>query len=38
MLRRPQTYNEIVHEVRAHLRAHHTYRHRVQELVAALQA
>jgi hypothetical protein len=37
VLRCPQKYREIVEEVRTHLRAHHTYRDRVQELVAALQ-
>lgn len=37
VLRCPQKYRDIVEDVRTHLRAHHTYRHRVQELVAALQ-
>ena len=37
-LERPRTYRAIVQEVRCHLAAHHSYRHRVQELVAALRA
>jgi hypothetical protein len=35
-LTRPHTYHEIVREVRAHLAARHSYRRRVEELVAAL--
>jgi hypothetical protein len=38
VLRRPRKYGEIVDEVRRHLAAHHSYRNRVQELVAALRA
>jgi hypothetical protein len=38
VLRCPRKYREIVEEVRQHLLAHHTYRNRVQELVAALKA
>ncbi len=34
---RPERYREIVQEVRRHLVSHHSYRKRVQELVAALQ-
>jgi len=37
-LRQPQKYQESVQAVRRHLLAHHSYRRRVQELVAALQA
>jgi hypothetical protein len=37
VLKRPQRYREIVEEVRRHLVAHHSYRNRVQELVAALE-
>ncbi|MBA3255288.1 MAG: glycosyltransferase family 1 protein [Pyrinomonadaceae bacterium] len=37
-LNRPQKYRDIVEEVRRHLTAHHSYRNRVQELVAALEA
>jgi hypothetical protein len=37
VLRRPQKYREVVDDVRKHLLSHHTYRHRVQELVTALQ-
>jgi hypothetical protein len=37
VLRCPRKYREIVEEVRQHLLAHHAYRNRVQELVAALQ-
>ena len=37
VLSRPKKYREIVDEVRKHLARHHTYRNRVQELVAALQ-
>jgi hypothetical protein len=37
VLSRPKKYREIVDEVRKHLLRHHTYRNRVQELVAALQ-
>ena len=33
----PKKYRDIVEEVRKHLLAHHTYRHRVEELVAALK-
>jgi Glycosyl transferases group 1 len=33
----PQRYRDIVDAVRTHLLAHHTYRNRVEELVAALQ-
>jgi hypothetical protein len=33
----PKNYREIVEEVRKYLLAHHTYRNRVQELVAALR-
>jgi hypothetical protein len=38
ILRCPRKYREIVEEVRQHLLVHHTYRNRVQELVAALKA
>jgi hypothetical protein len=38
VLRCPKTYRDTVEEVRRHLLAHHTYHHRVQELVAALKA
>jgi hypothetical protein len=38
VLNRPKKYREQVEEVRKHLLAHHTYRSRVQELVAALRA
>jgi hypothetical protein len=37
-LYQPQKYREIVQEVRCHLVRHHSYRNRVQELMAALQA
>jgi len=37
VLSHPRKFREIVEEVRAHLLAHHTYRNRVQELVAALK-
>jgi hypothetical protein len=37
VLGRPGKYREIVDEVRRHLEAHHSYRNRVRELVAALQ-
>jgi hypothetical protein len=37
VLRRPRIYREIVEEVRRHLLGHHTYAHRVHDLVAALQ-
>jgi hypothetical protein len=37
VLSRPKKYRELVEEVRTHLLAHHTYRSRVQELVAALR-
>ena len=37
-LYQPEKYREIVQEVRCHLVRHHSYRNRVQELVAALQA
>src|SRR5207249_4675465 len=37
-LNRPQPYREIVEEVRRHLATHHSYRHRLQELMAALTA
>jgi hypothetical protein len=37
VLHHPARYQEIVEEVRRHLLAHHTYCHRVQDLVAALQ-
>jgi hypothetical protein len=37
-LNRPQPYREIVEEVRRHLATHHSYRHRLQELMAALIA
>lgn len=33
----PERYRELVRDVRCHLAAHHSYRNRVQELVAALQ-
>jgi hypothetical protein len=36
-LTRPQKYEEIVREVRAHLAARHSYRRRMEELVAALE-
>jgi hypothetical protein len=34
----PRKYREIVEAVRHHLIAHHSYRHRVQELITALQS
>jgi spore maturation protein CgeB len=37
VLSHPKKYREIREEVRAHLLAHHTYRNRVQELVAGLK-
>jgi Glycosyl transferases group 1 len=37
-LHQPRKYREIIQEVRRHLVKHHSYHHRVQELVAALQA
>jgi hypothetical protein len=37
VLRAPEDYNRIVAYVRAHLAAHHSYRRRLQELVAALE-
>jgi hypothetical protein len=37
-LRRPREYREVVESVRQHLATHHSYRHRVNELVAALEA
>jgi hypothetical protein len=37
-LTRPRKYHEIVQEVRSHLAARHSYRRRVEELVAALEA
>jgi hypothetical protein len=37
VLSHPKKFREIVEEVRAHLLVHHTYRNRVQELVAALR-
>jgi Glycosyl transferases group 1 len=37
-LHHPQKYQEIVREVRCYLSAHHSYRIRVQQLVAALTA
>jgi hypothetical protein len=37
-LTRPRTYYEIVQEVCAHLAARHSYRRRVEELVAALES
>jgi len=37
-VREPQKYRAIVEEVRGHLVEHHSYRRRVQELVAALEA
>jgi hypothetical protein len=37
-LTQPRKYREIVQEVRRHLAAYHSYRNRVQELVAALEA
>ncbi len=37
-LNQPEKYQRLVQEVRRHLVAHHSYRNRVQELVAALQA
>jgi hypothetical protein len=36
VLNRPKKYKEVVEQVRKHLLAHHTYRNRVEELVAAL--
>jgi hypothetical protein len=36
-LSRPAKYREIVHEVRRHLMTYHSYRRRVDELVAALR-
>jgi hypothetical protein len=38
VLERPQKYQQIVEEVRDHLAAHHSYRNRVRELVAALES
>ncbi len=35
-LRRPDHYREVVEDARRHLLAHHSYRKRVEELVAAL--
>ena len=37
VLSRPKKYRELVQEVRKHLLTYHTYRNRVQELVAALR-
>jgi hypothetical protein len=37
VLTRPKKYRDLVEDVRDHLLAHHTYRNRVQELVAALR-
>jgi hypothetical protein len=37
-LERPQKYEDIVREVRSHLAARHSYRRRVEELVAALES
>lgn len=37
VLRNPGHYRDVVEEARQHLLTHHTYRHRVQELVAALR-
>ncbi|MBO0858353.1 MAG: glycosyltransferase family 1 protein [Chloracidobacterium sp.] len=37
VLNSPKRYRELVEEVRKHLLAHHSYRNRVQELVAALK-
>jgi hypothetical protein len=37
-LKNPERYKRIVHQVRCHLAAHHSYRVRVQELVSALEA
>jgi hypothetical protein len=37
-LTQPKKHHEIVQEVRSHLATHHSFRQRVQELVAALQA
>jgi len=37
VLSQPKKFREIVEEVRVHLLKHHTYRNRVQELVAALE-
>lgn len=36
-IRRPEHYRCAAQKVRQHLAAHHSYRHRVQELVAALE-
>jgi hypothetical protein len=38
VLNHPQKYRQIVQDVRDHLSAHHSYRHRVRELAAALEA
>ncbi|HEX2066283.1 MAG TPA: glycosyltransferase, partial [Candidatus Thermoplasmatota archaeon] len=38
VLRRPAHYQAVVEAVRRHLATHHSYQHRVRELVAALQA
>jgi hypothetical protein len=38
VLARPRRYREVVEEVRRHLAAHHSYRNRVLELMAALRA
>jgi Glycosyl transferases group 1 len=37
VLSQPKKYRDLVEEVRKHLLTHHTYRNRVQELVAALR-
>ncbi len=37
VLRSPNKYRHLVEDVRKHLLKHHTYRNRVQELVAALK-
>ncbi|MGH2355921.1 MAG: hypothetical protein ACRDJN_30310, partial [Chloroflexota bacterium] len=37
VLRRPAHYRAVVEAVRRHLAAHHSYLHRIQELVAALE-
>jgi hypothetical protein len=37
-LSHPQRYRDIVEEVRRHLLAHHSYQHRLEELLAALGA
>jgi len=37
VLNEPEKYRDIVNRVRSHLCAHHSFTHRLQELVAALE-